>query len=125
MIFFEILRFREIIDLLAMILSKTDYSISENYDQLLVDKTKELIAIGSKRKLVETQQAILDVSGCTEYVGPHVQLFRVSSKIRKPYVDSIHCVKANLLKELRSMGDKDSDIKQICKDALNAYLTVW
>ena len=120
MIFFEILRFREIIDLLAMILSKTDYSISENYDQLLVDKTKELIAIGKevREKLVETRQAILDVSGSTEYGGPHVQLLRVSSKIRNPYVDSINCVQAELLKELRSMGDKDSDIKQIRKDAL-------
>jgi phosphoenolpyruvate carboxylase len=112
--------FREIIDLLAMILSKTDYSISENYDDLLVDKTKELIALGNevRDKLVETRQAVLDVSGSTEYGGPHVQLLRLSSKIRNPYVDSINCVQAELLKELRAMEDKDSDIKKIRQDAL-------
>jgi len=112
--------FREIIDLLAMILSKTDYSISENYDALLVDKTKDLISLGKevREKLVETRQAILDVSGSTEYGGPHVQLLRVSSKIRNPYVDSINCMQAELLKELRAMGDKNSDIKQIRQDAL-------
>jgi len=112
--------FREIIDLLAMILSKTDYSISENYDNLLVDKTDELIAIGKevREKLVETRQAILDVSGSTEYGGPHVQLLRPSAKIRNPYVDSINCVQAELLKELRNMGSEECEIKKIRRDAL-------
>jgi phosphoenolpyruvate carboxylase len=112
--------FREIIDLLAMILSKTDYSISENYDDILVDKTKELIALGKevRGKLVETRQAILDVSGSTEYGGAHVQLLRVSSTIRNPYVDSINCVQAELLKELRKGKTMDEQIRQIRQDAL-------
>mmetsp|Transcript_2136 Transcript_2136/g.2901 ORF Transcript_2136/g.2901 Transcript_2136/m.2901 type:complete len:988 (+) Transcript_2136:165-3128(+) len=112
--------FREIIDLLAMILSKTDYSISENYDNLLVDKTKDLINLGKevRGKLVETRQAILDITGSTEYGGPHVQLLRASSKIRNPYVDSINCMQAELLKELRSMGPEESDIKTVRQDAL-------
>lgn len=112
--------FREIVDLLAMILSKTDYSISENYDFLLVDKTDDLIAIGKevRGKLVKTRKAVLDVSGSTEYGGPHVQLLRTSAMIRNPYVDSINCVQAELLKELRAMGDTDSEIKKIRQDAL-------
>ena len=95
--------FREIIDLLAMILSKTDFSISQNYDALLVDKTPELIAIGNelREKLVETRQAVLDVSGSKAFAGPHIQLLRGTSEIRNPYVDSINCVQAELLKELR------------------------
>jgi phosphoenolpyruvate carboxylase len=112
--------FREIVDLIAMILSKTDYSISENYDKLLVDKTAELIAIGNevREKLVETRQAVLEVSGSKEFAGPHVQLLRETSKLRNPYVDSINCVQAELLKELRLMGDEESEIKATRKDAL-------
>jgi phosphoenolpyruvate carboxylase len=116
--------FREIIDLLAMILSKTDYSISENYDRLLVDKTKELTNIGNevRGKLVETRLAILDISESKEYGGPHVQLLQSSAKIRNPFVDSINCVQAELLKELRAnpepTSSKDIEIQQIRKDAL-------
>jgi len=112
--------FREIIDLLAMILSKTDFSISENYDNLLVEKTTDLKNLGKevRDKLVETRQAILDVSGSKDYGGPHVQLLRTSSMIRTPYVDSINCVQAELLKELRTMGDEDSEKKRVRQDAL-------
>ena len=86
--------FREIIDLISMILSKTDFSISANYDKILVDKTKDLANLGDevRGKLLETRQAILDVSGSTEYGGPHIQLLRLSSQIRNPYVDAINCI---------------------------------
>ena len=112
--------FREIIDLLSLILSKTDYSISKNYDNLLVDKTADLIALGDevREKLVETRQMVLDVSGSKEYGGPHVQLLRASSKLRNPYVDSINCVQAELLKELRTMSEEESEIRRIRQDAL-------
>jgi len=112
--------FREIIDLISMILSKTDFSISENYDKNLVSKTKDLNNLGNevRTKLVETRQAILDVSGSTEYGGPHIQLLRLSSRIRNPYVDAINCLQVELLKELRQMGPEESEIKTVRKDAL-------
>lgn len=112
--------FREIIDLLSLILSKTDYSISQNYDDILVDKTPDLLALGDevREKLVETRQMVLEVSGSKEYGGPHVQLLRASSKLRNPYVDSINCVQAELLKELRNMSEEESEIRRIRQDAL-------
>ena len=112
--------FREIISLLAMILSKTDYSISKNYDNLLVDKTADLIALGNevREKLVETRTAVLEVSGSNEFAGPHIALTRATSQLRNPYVDSINCVQAELLKEVRLMGDKESEIKKIRQDAI-------
>jgi len=109
--------FREIIDLISMILSKTDFSIAENYDKNLVTKTKDL-GKEVRTKLVETRQAILDVSGSLEYGGPHIQLLRTSSRIRNPYVDAINCLQVQLLKELRQMGDEESEIKNVRKDAL-------
>jgi len=112
--------FREIIDLISMILSKTDFSISENYDKQLVSKTKDHVNLGKevRTKLVETRQAILDVSGSHEYGGPHIQLLRTSTKIRNPYVDAINCLQVELLKELRQMGWEESEIKTVRKDAL-------
>jgi phosphoenolpyruvate carboxylase len=145
--------FREIISLISMLISKTDFSITKvtfcqsstarttneiltlstfrldllkNYDELLVDS--QLVSLGDemREKLVETRQAVIDVSGAKEISGPHVQLMRASSTIRNPYVDSINVVQAEILKMLRSMPDDNSpdltpelrNIKDIRTDAL-------
>ena len=118
--------FRETIDLISMILSKTDFSISKNYDDLLVEKSDALVGLGDeiREKLVETRQAVLDVTHSSEFAGPHIQLMRSSTMIRNPYVDSINCVQAELLKELRNMGEDEDlspemrEIKNVRKDAL-------
>ncbi|KAL3802405.1 hypothetical protein HJC23_007230 [Cyclotella cryptica] len=118
--------FREIISLISMLLSKTDFSITKNYDDLLVDP--DLMSLGNevRNKLVETRQAVIDVSGAKDISGPHVQLMRASSIIRNPYVDSINVVQAEILKVLRNMPEDDSPdltpelkaIKSIRNDAL-------
>lgn len=79
--------FHEIISLISMLVSKTDFSITKNYDDRLVDT--ELISLGNeiRAKLVETRQAVIDLSGTTDISGPHIQLMRASSTIRNPYVD--------------------------------------
>ena len=118
--------FREIISLISMLISKTDFSITKNYDDLLVDP--QLMSLGDevRDKLVETRQAVIDISGAQDISGPHVQLMRASSTIRNPYVDSINVVQAEILKVLRSMPEDDSTeltselrrIKTIRTDAL-------
>ena len=40
--------FRETIDLIAMVLSKSDKSINENYDTQLVEKNDELLGLGKE-----------------------------------------------------------------------------
>lgn len=100
--------FREIISLISMLVSKTDFSITKNYDDLLVDSNLRSLGDEVRNKLVETRQAVIDVSGATDISGPHVQLMRASSTIRNPYVDSINVVQAEILKVLRSMPEDDS-----------------
>ena len=95
--------FREIISLISMLISKTDFSITKNYDDLLVDPSLMSLWEEVRQKLVETRQAVIYVSGATEISGPHIQLMRASSTIRNPYVDSINLVQAEILKVLRSM----------------------
>lgn len=109
--------FREIISLISMLVSKTDFSITENYDELLVDP--QLMSLGDevRNKLVETRKAVIEVSGSDDISGPHVQLMRASSLIRNPYVDSVNIVQAEILKMLRSMPEDDSpDLTQELKE---------
>ena len=118
--------FREIISLISMLISKTNFSITKNYDDLLVDPSLMSLGDEVRNKLVETRQAVIDISGAKDISGPHVQLMRASSLIRNPYVDSINVVQAEILKVLRSMPEDDSPdltaelrvIKNIRTDAL-------
>jgi phosphoenolpyruvate carboxylase len=118
--------FRETIDLIAMIVSKTDFSISKNYDDQLVEKKEGLLKLGDevREKMVQTRQAVLDVTESTDVAGAHVALMRGSSTIRHPYVDPVNVIQAELLKRLRVMDKKKSllademEEQEILKDAL-------
>ncbi|CAJ1949153.1 unnamed protein product [Cylindrotheca closterium] len=101
--------FRELTDLIAMIMSKTDFSISKNYDEQLVDKASGLMELGEevRMKLVETRQAVLDITKSTNMAGHHVALQRASSLIRSPYVDPLNVIQAELLKRLRVYESQD------------------
>ena len=119
--------FREIISLISMLVSKTDFSITKNYDDLLVDPALRSLGDEVRALLVDTRQAVIDVSGSTDISGPHIQLMRASSMIRNPYVDSINVVQAELLKMLRSMPEDDSpdltpELKEIKKIRIDALL---
>jgi phosphoenolpyruvate carboxylase len=102
--------FRELIDLVAMIVSKTDFSVSKNYDDQLVDKTGDLMKLGEevRGKLVQTRQAVLSVTQSKDVAGVHVALQRASSMIRHPYVDPLNVIQAELLKRLRAMEKKSN-----------------
>lgn len=118
--------FSETIDLIAMIVSKTDFSISKNYDEKLVDRDGGLVEMGEemRAKLVETRQSILDVTQSTDVAGAHVQLQRASSQIRHPYIDPVNVIQAELLQRFRALEKKahltpeEEDTKQMLKDGL-------
>jgi phosphoenolpyruvate carboxylase len=80
--------------------------------------------------LVQTRQAVLDVTQSTDVAGAHVALLRASSTIRHPYVDPINVVQAELLKRLRSLDKKshellpeEAELKETLKDALVISIT--
>ena len=104
--------FRETIDLIGMILSKTDFSISQNYDEQLVEKTEELIGLGNeiRDKMVISRKGFLSVTGRDEGAGPHVSLLRASTKVRGPYLDPINVIQAELLKRLRAFPENEADM---------------
>lgn len=106
--------FRELTDLIAMIMSKTDFSLSKHYDDHLVDKTGGVLELGEevRNKMVQTRQAILDVTKSQNMGGIHVGLQRASSLIRNPYVDPLNVIQAELLKRLRALNARDDLAKE-------------
>jgi phosphoenolpyruvate carboxylase len=120
--------FREMVDLIAMTLSKTDYSISTNYEmQLVKADDAELKGLGEelRKKLINTRKSVLAVSGC-EDLSSGFQLLRQSMKVRNPYVDPLNVLQTEMMKRLRSItaGDsneasaEDVEKKHILEDAL-------
>jgi phosphoenolpyruvate carboxylase len=96
-----------------------------------VDKKDGLPGLGEqvREKLVETRQAVRDITQSTDVGGSHQALIRASSTVRHPYVDPINVVQAELLKRLRTLenrtdlSDDEEEQKEILKDALIVSIT--
>lgn len=117
--------FRELIDLIAMIVSKTDFSISKNYDdQLVKSEESKLLGEEVRQKLVQTRQSVLDVTKSQKVAGIHVALQRASNSIRSPYVDPLNVIQAELMRRFRELDVRDNlspeeeEEKQTLQDAL-------
>lgn len=112
--------FRETIDLIAMIVSKTDFSINKNYDNQLVSKENGLLELGDvlRGKLVECRNAVLNVTESNDFGGAHSAFIRASTRIRHPYVDPVNVIQAELLRRLRALETRDDELTPEEKDEL-------
>ena len=99
--------FRTLIDLLEMILVKSDAVIAANYDQQLVSDPAS-IALGKelRGRLAETTAALLEVSGHSALQEQN-ELLLNSLEVRNPYVDPLNVIQAELLLRLRSADAGD------------------
>lgn len=130
--------FKEMVDLIAMTLSKTDYSISALYELQLCEKNdKELSKLGQeiRDELIRTRKAILSVTGCDD-LSSGFKLLRTSMKVRNPYVDPLNVLQSEMMKRLRITNkageasqvqtDKNDDVDNILlpNDALDEKVMV-
>jgi phosphoenolpyruvate carboxylase len=93
--------FRTLIDLLEMILVKSDLKIAENYDvQLVTDPASLALGRELRGRLEETEKAVLAVSGHSNLQVGNAVLLR-SLAVRNPYVDPLNVIQAELLRRLR------------------------
>jgi phosphoenolpyruvate carboxylase len=97
--------FRSAMDLIEMILAKTDARIAAEYDRRLVDDT--LCALGAeiRGRLARAIDALRDVTGHEQLLDENPVLRR-SISVRNPYVDPINLVQIELVRRLRQ-GDND------------------
>jgi len=109
--------FHTLVDLLEMILVKSDIKIAENYDKKLVNDVISL-ELGAELRLlmVEASDAVLQVSG-----NPHLQsanhVLLHSMEVRNPYIDALNVIQAELLKRARAEGHTVEE-QRILSDAL-------
>jgi phosphoenolpyruvate carboxylase len=93
--------FRTLIDLLEMIIVKSDTAIAANYDkQLVTDPESVALGIELRAKLDETAKALLAVSG-NPFLQSNNPLLLRSLSVRNPYVDPLNIIQAELLLRLR------------------------
>ena len=110
--------FTTLIDLLEMILAKSDTKIAENYDKQLV-MDPEGIELGKelRTKMEVVTKAILAITG-----NPHLQagnkMLLSSLNVRNPYLDPLNIIQAELLKRLRFNTEISEEERKILQDAL-------
>ena len=109
--------FHTLIDLLEMILVKSDAKIAENYDKQLV-QDKESLQLGQELRdlMAKSSQSVLLVSGNASLQAGNPVLIK-SMEVRNPYIDSLNIVQAELLKRYRAGGQSADDLS-ILNDAL-------
>jgi phosphoenolpyruvate carboxylase len=96
---------------------------------VLVDKEGMELGEQVRDKLVNTRQAVLDITRSTDVGGAHAALMRASSQVRHPYVDPINCVQAELLRRIRAfdarsdLSKEEEEEKELLKDALIVSIT--
>ena len=113
--------FRTTVDLVEMVLAKSEPAIAAHYDAKLVNdpKAKELGA--EVRKLhTSTEEAVLELTGHTSLSEDNLMLRRLLH-VRNPYVDCLNVLQAETLKRIREYED-GTEPKEL-KDALMTTIT--
>ena len=98
--------FRTTIDLVEMILSKSDSSIARHYEDVLVSDPQAAELGGDIRQIHDdTERAVLDLSG-HHSLSENDQLLLRLMAVRNPYVDCLNVLQAETLQRLRSQPEK-------------------
>jgi phosphoenolpyruvate carboxylase len=96
--------FRSTVDLIEMVLAKTDARIAAEYDRRLVPPALQPLGRELRSRLARATRAVLDVTGHRDLVETSPVLRR-SIDVRNPYVDPINLVQIELLARLRQETD--------------------
>mmetsp|Transcript_10565 Transcript_10565/g.22080 ORF Transcript_10565/g.22080 Transcript_10565/m.22080 type:complete len:930 (-) Transcript_10565:171-2960(-) len=113
--------FRTTIDLVEMILSKSDSSIARHYENILVTDPKA-VELGNEIREIHdaTEHAVLDLAGHKKLSEHNHMLMRLM-EVRNPYVDCLNVLQAETLKRLRQ--SEGSAEEEVLKDALLTTIT--
>jgi phosphoenolpyruvate carboxylase len=110
--------FQTLVDLVEMILVKSDLKIAENYDSQLV-RDPESIALGKelRQKMALTIKSVLEVSGNSKLQVNNSVLLR-SLNVRNPYIDPLNVIQVEILRRLRTDEHLSEEDRGILQDAL-------
>jgi phosphoenolpyruvate carboxylase len=101
--------FRTTIDLVEMVLAKSEPSIARHYDNMLVEDEKAQELGAEVRSMhVATENAVLDLTNHTSLSEGKTMLTR-ALQVRNPYVDCLNVLQAETLKRLRETEEGKED----------------
>jgi phosphoenolpyruvate carboxylase len=96
--------FRSTIELIEMVLAKTEPRVAEFYDRMLVPTDLQELGAELRRRLGRTSAAVRRVTGHERLLETN-RVLRRSIDVRNPYVDPINLVQAGVLNRLRQHDD--------------------
>ncbi len=102
--------FRSTLDLIEMVLAKTDRGVAEHYDQQLVPADLQPLGAKLRTRLADTASHVLAITGRDALLAENPVLRR-SIDVRNPYVDPINLVQVELLRRLRRKGASDERLR--------------
>lgn len=97
--------FQSTIELLEMVLAKTESRIAEYYERMLVPDDLRDIGATLRARLDETIALVKRVTG-HEQLLENNRVLRRSIDVRNPYVDPINVVQAEILRRYRKSADE-------------------
>jgi len=118
--------FRTTLQLVEMILAKSEPAIAKHYDDMLVkdDGGAKELGMEVRKMHAQTEQAVMDLAGHTTLCETNALLNRVLH-VRNPYVDCMNVLQAEILKRLRECDEDavEDEEKKLLKDALLISIT--
>jgi len=115
--------FRTTIDLVEMVLAKSEPDIAAHYDDQLV-KDPKAQELGQEVRTLHrsTEKAILDLTE-HEVLSENNAMLRRLLQVRNPYVDVLNVLQAETLKRIRELEAAGKEEDKILKDALLTTIT--
>ena len=113
--------FRAMVDVVEMVLAKSEPAIAAHYDKVLVqDEAAKKLGEEVRKSHLATEKAILDLTEHSVLSENNMILLRQMG-VRNRYVDCLNVLQAETLKRLREQEEGKED--QVLKDALLISIT--
>ena len=117
--------FRTTIDLVEMVLAKSEPEVAKHYEDVLVsDPLAKELGKEIRGIHLNTEKAILKITKHSK-LGENNELLTQVLQVRNPYVDCLNVLQAETLKRLRAVPEDEgsTERKKVLQDALLSTIT--
>ncbi len=112
--------FRAFVDMLEMVLAKSDPAVAAWYDERLVPQSLQMLGAQLREQLSETRSMVLAVSGHEQPLD-ETPVVQRSIGLRNPYVDPLNLIQVELLDRIRHGREENlRDALMICINGIAA-----
>ena len=103
--------FRSFLDMVEMVLAKSDGAIAALYEEQLMDESLYAVGREIRHRLDKTTRAILTITGHRELLAGN-PVTRRAIDVRNPYIDPLNLLQVEIMKRFRNAGShRDKDLE--------------